>query len=78
MPGPSRRKAEAALLMALACGGTVERAAQQVGLSERTVYRHFRSTVRCRQSEHFIAVESAKHTNRIPRLLVFVVALERS
>jgi hypothetical protein len=34
-----RRKAEDALLLALACGATVENAARQAGLSERTVYK---------------------------------------
>ena len=34
-----RKKAEEALLLALACGATVEGAARQAGLSERTAYR---------------------------------------
>jgi hypothetical protein len=34
-----RKKAEDALLLALACGATAEGAARQCGLSERTVYR---------------------------------------
>jgi hypothetical protein len=34
-----RKKAEDALLLALACGATVESAARQCQLSERTVYR---------------------------------------
>ncbi|MHB8736955.1 MAG: hypothetical protein ACYC6M_16750 [Terriglobales bacterium] len=34
-----RKKAEDALLLALACGATVENAARQCGLCERTVYR---------------------------------------
>lgn len=34
-----RKRAEAPLLLALACGGTVEQAARQTKLSERTVYR---------------------------------------
>jgi uroporphyrinogen-III synthase len=33
------RKAEEALLLALACGATVDGAAHQAGLSERTAYR---------------------------------------
>jgi hypothetical protein len=33
------RKAEEALLLALACGATVEGAARQAGLSERSAYR---------------------------------------
>lgn len=34
-----RKKAEDALLLALACGATVENAAHQCQLSERTIYR---------------------------------------
>ncbi len=34
-----RKGADEALLLALACGATVEAAAQSVGLSERTAYR---------------------------------------
>lgn len=34
-----RKKNEDALLVALACGATVESAARQCGLSERTIYR---------------------------------------
>jgi Homeodomain-like domain len=34
-----RKKAENALLLTLACGATVENAARQCGLCERTVYR---------------------------------------
>ena len=39
MTDKSRKKAEDALLLSLACGATVENAARQCGLSERTVYR---------------------------------------
>ena len=39
MAGASRKKADGALLMALACGATVESAARKTGLGERTVYR---------------------------------------
>jgi hypothetical protein len=39
MPKPTRKKAEDALLLALAGGATVEGAARQCGLSERTAYR---------------------------------------
>ena len=39
MPRTARKKAEDALLLALACGASVEQAARQCGLSERTVYR---------------------------------------
>jgi hypothetical protein len=37
-----RRKGEDALLLALACGATVEAAARQSGLTERTVYRRLK------------------------------------
>lgn len=39
MPRPQRKKNEDPLLLALACGATVEAAARQCGLSDRTVYR---------------------------------------
>ena len=39
MPPKPRKKAEDQLLLALACGATVEAAARQCGLSTRTVYR---------------------------------------
>jgi hypothetical protein len=39
MANKPRKKAEDALLLALAVGATVENAARQCGLSERTVYR---------------------------------------
>ncbi len=39
MPAKYRKKADMPLLVVLACGATVEQAAKQVGLSERTVYR---------------------------------------
>ncbi|HEY7153831.1 MAG TPA: helix-turn-helix domain-containing protein [Gemmataceae bacterium] len=39
MANKPRKKVEDALLLALACGATVENAARQCGLSERTVYR---------------------------------------
>jgi hypothetical protein len=39
MPKAQRKKSEDALLLALACGATVEAAARQCGLSDRTVYR---------------------------------------
>ncbi len=39
MADKPRKKMEDALLLALACGATVEAAARQCGLSERTVYR---------------------------------------
>jgi hypothetical protein len=39
MPAKMRKKAEDALLLALACGATVESAARQCRVSERTVFR---------------------------------------
>lgn len=39
MSAKLRKKADTSLLVILACGATVEQAAKQVGLSERTVYR---------------------------------------
>jgi hypothetical protein len=39
MADGQRKKAEDALLLALACGATVEAAARQCGISDRTVYR---------------------------------------
>src|SRR5438445_13644650 len=39
MAEKSWKKAEDASLLALACGATVEQAARQCGLSDRTVYR---------------------------------------
>ena len=44
MAGPQRKKNEDALLLALACGATVEAAAKQCALSERTVYRRMEDT----------------------------------
>jgi AcrR family transcriptional regulator len=37
-----RKKNEDALLLALACGATVEAAAKQCGLAERTIYRRLK------------------------------------
>jgi hypothetical protein len=42
MAQPNRKKAEDALLLALACGATVDSAARQAGLCERTVYRRLK------------------------------------
>jgi hypothetical protein len=39
-----RKKGEEALLLALACGATVEAAARQCGLTERTVYRRLKES----------------------------------
>jgi hypothetical protein len=42
-----------------------------------TVNRDFRSTVGSRQLEDVIAVALPKLTNRVPRLLIVVITLER-
>jgi hypothetical protein len=42
MPVTKYKKAEDSLLLALACGATVETAARQAGLHERTVYRRLK------------------------------------
>src|SRR5712692_4234146 len=42
MPQRGRRQADQLLLVALACGATVEAAAQKAGLSQATVYRRLR------------------------------------
>jgi hypothetical protein len=39
MDDKPRKKGDAVLLLALACGATVEAAARQAGLTKRTVYR---------------------------------------
>lgn len=39
MAGGSRKNADEALLLALACGATVESAARSAGVAERTAYR---------------------------------------
>ena len=39
MADKHRKKAEDAVLMALACGASIDQAARQCGLSSRTVYR---------------------------------------
>jgi transposase len=43
MAHQGRRRTDHQLLMALACGATVEAAARQTGLSESTVYRRLQS-----------------------------------
>jgi hypothetical protein len=43
MASPNHKKADDALLLAIACGATVENAARQIGLHERTVYRRIKS-----------------------------------
>lgn len=42
MAGGNKQNADHALLMALACGSTVESAARKAGVSESTVYRRLR------------------------------------
>ena len=44
MADQPRQKAEDALLLALACGASVDQAARQCGLSVRTVYRRLAET----------------------------------
>ena len=44
-----RRKADEALLLALACGATIESAARQVGVGETTVYRRLREESFCQR-----------------------------
>jgi hypothetical protein len=42
MAQSGRRKTDQALIVALSCGATVENAARQVGVSERTVFRRLK------------------------------------
>jgi hypothetical protein len=42
MPDPILKKGDTKLLLALACGASVENAARQSGLTERTVYRRLK------------------------------------
>lgn len=42
MPRGSRGQADQVLLVALACGATIEAAAQKAGISQATVYRRLR------------------------------------
>jgi hypothetical protein len=44
-----RKKADSTLLLALACGATVEQAADEVGLTARTVYRRLKDDAFRRQ-----------------------------
>jgi hypothetical protein len=55
MPKRFRKKAEEQLLMALACGATVEQAAAKCGLSERTVYRRLEDASFCQRLQKVIA-----------------------
>jgi hypothetical protein len=49
MADKQRKKNDHALLMVLACGATVEAAAKQVNLSDRTIYRRLKDPVFKRQ-----------------------------
>ena len=51
MPRTVRKGADQALLLALACGATVEHAAHKAGLSERTAYRRLEDPTFVRQLE---------------------------
>ena len=42
MPGGDRKNADHALMLALACGATIESAARKTGVSESTIYRRFK------------------------------------
>jgi hypothetical protein len=44
VPAGGRKRADDALLLALACGATVEGAARQAGLSERTAHRRLKES----------------------------------
>ena len=44
-----RRSADESLLMALACGATIESAARNAGVSQATVYRRLRDPQFCRR-----------------------------
>ena len=49
MPQRGRKNADQLLLMALACGATVEAAARSAGISQATVYRRLHDTEFCNQ-----------------------------
>jgi hypothetical protein len=49
MPHKGRKNADQVLLMALACGATVEAAARTAGVSEPTVYRRLKDPEFCQQ-----------------------------
>ena len=55
MPAPKHKKADDALLLAIACGATVENAARQTGLHERTVYRRMKAPEFQRRLRHLRA-----------------------
>ena len=49
MPHKGRKNADQVLLLALACGATVEAAARTAGVSEPTVYRRLKDPEFCQQ-----------------------------
>ena len=51
MPKSGRRQADQMLLIALACGATIEAAAQKAGLSQATVYRRLQDPEFKRQTQ---------------------------
>jgi hypothetical protein len=51
MPQRGRKNADQLLLMALACGATVEAAARSAGVSQATVYRRLLELAFCRKLE---------------------------
>ena len=73
MPLPPRKKAEDALLLALACGATVENASRQCGLSERTIYRRLKDTAfrrRVEDERSLMLVRSVQRLSAIGRTAV--------
>ena len=55
MPRRQQRRGEDQLLLALACGATVEAAAQKAGLSERSVYRRLTDPTFCAKRDQLRA-----------------------
>ena len=55
MAQPRRRNSDQAVLMALACGGTVEAAARSAGVSTATVFRRLQNPEFCRQLQQIRA-----------------------
>jgi hypothetical protein len=53
MPSRGRKDADEALLMALACGASVENAARQAGVSRRTAQRRLADANFCRRITEF-------------------------
>lgn len=65
MQRTGRRRADDGLVLALACGATIENAARQAGVSEMTVFR------RLREPEFQAKIQAAKHemVERTARML---------